>query len=176
MDIGAGLNSPLGYCKISYSVGVDIFEPSVRESRRKKVHSAYIVADINRLEFKPNSFDAVVACEVLEHLDKEDGLLLLERMEVWARKKVLVSCPNGYFPQAALYGNPHQVHRSGWDIEEIKNRGYSAYGLVGLRLKPSRFLFFPLAFWAVISVMLQTITYHFPKIAFDVFYVKKRGG
>lgn len=174
LDIGSGPDSPLRYCKVPYSVGVDIYEPSILESRKKKTHNSCIIADARDLEFEPGSFDAVVLAEVLEHLDKGDGLKLLSKVETWAGKKVLVSTPNGYLEQPALYGNPHQLHRSGWDIEEMISRGYKAYGMTGLRWKPPGSLFFPLAGWAVISVLLQSITYHFPKIAFEVFYVKAK--
>ncbi|MCM8782481.1 MAG: class I SAM-dependent methyltransferase [Candidatus Omnitrophica bacterium] len=174
LDIGCGADSPLRYCKIPYSIGVDAYKPAIREARTRGTHNGYIIAEINNLELKPNSFDAVVLIEVLEHLDKDKGKRLLEKIEQWAKKKVLISCPNGYLPQGPQRGNPYQVHRSGWDIEEMTSRGYKAYGMVGLRWKPSRFLFFPLALWAVISVMLQNLTYRFPKMAFEVFYVKEK--
>lgn len=174
LDVGPGSDSPLRYFKVPYSVGVDIHEPSILESRKKKIHNSYVIADARNLEFKPDSFDAVVLAEVLEHLDKEEGLRLLSKIERWARRKIVVSTPNGYLYQPALYGNPHQLHRSGWDIEEIIRLGYKAYGMVGLRCKPSRFLFFPLAAWAVVSVLLQSVTYYFPKIAFEVCYVKDK--
>ncbi|MCM8795315.1 MAG: class I SAM-dependent methyltransferase [Candidatus Omnitrophica bacterium] len=174
VDIGCGADSPLRYCKVPYSIGIDVYEPAIREARNKKTHNAYLIAEIDNLELKPRSFDAVVLVEVLEHLDKDKGKKLLEKIEQWARKKVLISCPNGYLPQGPEEGNPYQLHRSGWDIEEITRRGYRAYGMVGLRWKPSRFLFFPLAVWAVISVMLQSLTYYFPKLAFEVFYVKDK--
>lgn len=174
LDIGCGADSPLKHCKIPYSVAVDIYKPVLWESKAKNTHNAYIAADVTNLEFKPFSFDAVVLCEVLEHLEKDAGERILEKIESWARKKIMLSLPNGYFKQEALYGNPYQVHRCGWSIEELTNRGYRAYGIVGLRYKPSRFLFFPLAFWAVFSVLLQRITYFFPQAAFEVVYIKDK--
>jgi SAM-dependent methyltransferase len=175
LDIGCGDNSPLRYCKVARSVGVDIFEPAVQESRKRGIHDNYIIADAAKLEFKDRSFDVVVLFEVLEHLNKEEGRMLLEKAEKWAVKKVIISCPNGYSSQPERYGNPYQAHRCGWDIEEITTHGYLPYGMVGLRWKPGRFLFFPLAFWVfwvVISVALQKLTYRHPKLAFEICYVK----
>lgn len=174
LDIGCGSDSPLRHIKIPRTIGVDIFEPAVISSRKKKIHNEYIIADANNLEFEPRSFDAVILCDALEHLDKEKGQKLLDNAERWANKKVLISCPNGYLPQPALYGNHYQIHRSGWSIEEMRNRGYKAYGMIGLKWKPSRFLFLPLFIWALVSTIAQPITYYFPSVAFEVFYVKNK--
>lgn len=172
LDIGSGADSPVRHCRVGYSVGVDIFYPAIKESKEKRTHSAYLIADVSHLEFKPQAFDAVVLCEVLEHMDKDSGIALLKKAESWARKKVLVSSPNGYLAQDDLYGNPYQVHRCGWDIEEMAAMGYKAYGLVGLRAKPHSASSLLLGCWAIVSVLLEALTYYFPRMAFEVFYVK----
>ena len=48
------------------------------------------------MEFSDRSFDAVIALELLEHLNKEEGYELIHNMERWARSKVIVSTPNGF--------------------------------------------------------------------------------
>lgn len=173
LDIGSGIDSPLRHCHVGYSVGVDIFYPAIKESKEKRTHSGYIIADVSSLEFKPQAFDAVVLCEVLEHLDRDSGLALLRKAESWARKKVLVSTPNGYLDQGSLYGNPYQVHRCGWDVKEMTTLGYRPYGLVGLRPKPSSASSLLLGCWAIVSVLLEVFTYYVPERAFEVFYVKE---
>jgi hypothetical protein len=124
----------------------------------------------------------------LEHLSKEAGLRLLEKAEGWARRKVIVLTPNGFLPQGSLSENPFEVHRSGWNVSELKARGYRPYGIGGLkrirsentgegygvsgnaifstiRLKPQWL-------WVGISAVSQLVTYCIPQIAFEVFYVK----
>jgi len=175
LDIGSGINSPLRHSGLIYTVAVDIFEPVLKEARAAHTHSAYMLADIARMEFKSGSFDAVVLCEVLEHMDKQSGLNLLEKAEGWAMKKVLISSPNGYYAQADILGNPYQVHRSGWEVKEMADRGYKAYGLVGLRFRPFPSSIFAGAIWGFFSVALQCLTYYFPgRLAFWVFYVKDK--
>jgi SAM-dependent methyltransferase len=176
LDIGSGINSPLLHCGPGFSLAVDRFEPALKEAKAGNTHRAYILADAAHMEFKPRSFDAVVLCELLEHIDKNASLNLLEKAEGWAIKKVLVSSPNGYlpYPYEAMHGNPYQAHRSGWEIREMRERGYKAYGLVGLRFRP-----FPSSvpisiIWAFFSVLLQCVTYYFPKAAFWVFYAKDK--
>lgn len=176
LDIGSGISSPLRHCRLDYSLAVERFAPALKDAKARNTHQAYILADAAHIEFKPRSFDAVVLCELLEHIDKDSSLNLLKKAEGWAIKKVLISSPNGYlpYPYEAMHGNPYQAHRSGWEISEMRERGYRAYGLVGLRFRP-----FPSSvpmsiLWAFLSVLLQCITYYFPEIAFWVFYVKDK--
>jgi hypothetical protein len=99
LDLGCGYNSPIQHCNVPFSVGVELFDPYLQESKRRAIHNEYIKANIMKVELKPKCFDAVVAIEVLEHLTKEEGYTLIERMERWSRKKVVVTTPNGYLPQ-----------------------------------------------------------------------------
>lgn len=189
LDLGCGPDSPLKYCQVNYSVGVDAFEPYIKESKGRKIHNKHVLGDITRLDFKPKSFDAVIMIGVLEHLKKKKGRKLLERMERWARKKVIVSMPNGYLPQRDVDKNPFQAHRSGWEPKEMKKRGYKAYGMAGWRFLRGdddlaemdqysesplvSIRFRPRAFWFVISALTQIVTYYIPSCAFEEFYVRE---
>lgn len=187
LDLGCGPDSPIKYCNMQYSVGVDIFKPYLKESKKKKIHSKYILRDLTKLDFQTKSFDAIILIDVLEHLKKDQGRKLLEKAEKWARKKVIVSTPNGYLPQKSIDRNLLQTHRSGWGIEGMKNLGYKAYGMAGwkflrgeniskninqkgkifatIRLRPKEF-------WLIISELTQSIIYYLPEFAFEIFYVK----
>lgn len=192
LDLGCGPDSPLQFCKVRYSFGVDIFAYFIEESKRKKIHNEYKLADIADLNFEPRSFDAVVLIEVLEHLTDEQGERLLERIESWARKKIVITTPNGFLPQGTLSQNPYELHRSGWNVGEMTSRGYKAYGISGCKLLRkentsvgygakgeaifSTLKFRPRFFWLIVSGLSQIITYYFPKLAYEVCYVKKIKG
>lgn len=120
LDLGCGSSSPLKYCDARYSIGVDVFEPYVKVSKDKKIHDEYTISDIRNLNFKPDSFDTVILIAVLEHLTKKDGEGLFQKAETWARKKVIVSSPNGYLPQFDINGNPFSWHRSGFEDEDTR--------------------------------------------------------
>src|SRR5665647_2168692 len=66
LDLGCGSDSPVAYVSASCKVGVDMHEPSLFESKKKGIHSENICANITQIEFKSNSFDAVVMKDVLE--------------------------------------------------------------------------------------------------------------
>lgn len=184
LDLGCGSSSPIQYCKnIKYSVGVDAYKPYLEESKKKKIHDKYILGDITKVNFKPKSFDAVIMIDVLEHLEKESGNQLLEKAENWARKKIIVSTPNGFLPGEDRIS--FQSHRFGWTIREMKKLGYRIYGMAGLKFLRKRKVdeninnedlftirFRPKFFWFLIGVFTQLITYYFPNLAFEVFCVK----
>lgn len=175
LDLGCGHHSPLQVCDVPFSVGVELFEPSMLESRRAGIHSQYIRGDVTRICFKPRSFDAVIAVEVLEHLTKEEGGMLLRRMEEWARKKVVITTPNGYLPQDAYDGNPLQEHRSGWDVEALKSLGFQVRGSAGWKALKGRkgyARYRPAFFWNRVSDLTQPIVYRFPRFAFQLVAVK----
>lgn len=187
LDLGCGPSSSLQYCKnIKYSIGVETFKQYFEESKKRKIHTEYIEKRVEEVDFPEKSFDAVILIEVLEHLSEESGYAMLKKSEKWAKKKVIVSTPNGFLPQKALDNNPFQRHLSGWSVETMKKLGFRCRGLAGIkwlrqeaplegagddfmasiRLKP-RFC------WFIAATLSQLLTYRFPKNAFEVFCVKR---
>lgn len=176
LDLGCGHHSLIGYFDIPFSVGVELFEPSLQESRRKGIHSQYIQANITKVEFKPKSFDAVIATEVLEHLTKKEGWELLGKMETWARKKVIITTPNGYLRQDPYEDNPLQEHKSGWSPDELREFGFKVLGTNGwkrLRGYKTELKYKPAWLWVRISDLTQRVTYHCPKLAYQLLAVKQ---
>ena len=176
LDLGCGHHSPLQHCDIPLTVGVELFEPSLQESKRKGIHSQYIKADITRIEFQPESFDAVIAVEVLEHLTKEEGPELLRRMEKWARQKVIITTPNGYLWQNPYEGNPLQEHRSGWSPGELRKFGFRVYGTNGwkwLRGYKTELKYKPAWLWVRISDLTQKVTYRCPGLAYQLLAIRR---
>jgi len=187
LDLGCGPDSPLQFVKnIKYSVGVETWEPYLKSSKSKNIHSKYLSDKIQDLNIKEKSFDAVILIEVLEHLNKTDALVILKRAEKWARKKVIITTPNGFLEQPILDANPYQVHLSGWDVYVMKKLGFKVFGLAGLKyLRKEKdeedsmdeditvsIKFKPKLFWFVIASLSQIFTYYFPKYSFGLFCVK----
>lgn len=178
LDIGCGYNSPIQYCNVPFSVGVDVFEPYLQESKKRGIHTQHIKGDIARIEFKANSFDAVLALDVLEHFSKEEGWKLIKKMQRWAKSKVIVFTPNGFVEQDRYDNNPWQTHKSGWSLNELKSLGFQVYGVNGwktLRGYKAQIRFKPTKFWWLISNITQMITYHYPQRAFQLLAIKQMG-
>ena len=186
LDLGCGPSSPLQNCKnIKYSVGVEAFGPYMEESKKKKIHSEYLDKKIEDLNFPENSFDAVIMIEVLEHLPEDVGLKILEKAEKWAKKKIIISSPNGFLAQKEVDNNPMQKHLSGWNYEKMKRLNFKCYGLAGLKSLRQEvqndtmgndlmtsIKFKPKSFWFGIAALSQIILYYFPVFSFELFSIK----
>jgi 2-polyprenyl-3-methyl-5-hydroxy-6-metoxy-1,4-benzoquinol methylase len=179
LDLGCGYNSPLVHCNVPFSVGVELFDSYLDESKKKAIHNRYIKADIRTLELKPKCFDAVIGLEVLEHLTKDEGHALIRKMETWARKKVIITTPNEYLWQDAHHDNLLQEHKCGWSADELQELGFKVFGMGGwkkLRGYKGSVKYTPAFVWERISDLSQKITYHCPRLAFQLFATKEIGG
>lgn len=179
LDVGCGTTSPIRFFskKLERSVGVDGFLPAIEESREAGIHNDYVCMNVLEIAdyFAPGSFDCVLASDLIEHLEKDDGLKLMRSMETIARKKVIIFTPNGFQPQGAYGGNEYQIHRSGWEIEEMRRFGYRVTGINGwkpLRGEIAAPRFSPKPLWARISFLTQPLTTHNPRHAFQIMCVK----
>lgn len=178
LDVGCGKESPVRLLakRPRHLFGVDGFMPALANSRARGIHDANACLDILSIArvFKPKSFDAVVALDLIEHFEKKEGLLLLGDLESIARKKVIVYTPNGFLPQGTLEGNPYQVHRSGWEPAEMAALGYAVYGVNGIKIFRSKsgLPWWPQAVWRRITFATQPLVEHHPDRAFQMLCVK----
>ena len=177
LDVGCGRHSPA--CDLASRppvfVGVDSHPESIEEAARG-CHTEARVLDIRTIDrvFGAGSFDAVVALDVIEHLDKADGVALLDAMEVVAGRRVAVFTPNGFLPQGEFDDNPGQIHRSGWTVTELASRGYRVTGVRGL--KPLRGAFAaprirPEWLGVRVSAATQPLVTRHPRLAHQLFAV-----
>ena len=179
LDVGCGRASPLsaGRARFDRLVGVDAFPEAVAAARDAGTHDELVEEDVLRLAewFPPGSFDAVVAVDLLEHLDPADGAELLESMERVARDRVVVFTPNGFVEQTALEGNPFQVHRSGWSPAALRERGYRVSGTHGLRVlrgEEAAIRFRPRRAWSLVADLTQPLARRVPRLAYHLLAVK----
>ena len=175
LDVGCGSNSPVSRFerRPPYMVGVDLHEPSLEASKAAGRHDDYRRLDVMKIaeEFGPDSFDAVVAFDLLEHLSTEDGRRLLDQMERVARRRVVVLTPNGFVPQDEYDDNPLQAHRSGWTPAELHALGYDVRGINGLRVlrgEQGAPRWRPARLWSRLAQATEPITYRRPKAAFHL--------
>lgn len=188
LDLGCGPSSPIKNCKnIKHSIGVEIFDRYLNLSKKQKIHNEYIQKNILDLDFPKKSFDAVILIEVLEHLSKKDGKKVIKLASQWAKKKIIISTPNNYFPMGTVDGNLYQKHLSGWSVKELVKSGFICHGVSGLKylynneneveslVKTNNYTnikFKPKILFYYLNGIFQIIVYYFPKFAFGLFAVK----
>jgi hypothetical protein len=181
LDLGCGQSSLLQYVDgIDRSTGVECWAPYIEESRSAGIHSDYLLSDIMDVQLDSGSYDAVLLFDVLEHIEKDKGITLLARMRKWARKKVIISVPNGFMIQGDTYGdgNMNQHHVSGWNVNDFRQQGYRVRGFDGWKplrgdgagiiptsTKTGHYLL------AGISKLSEPIVGVFPNLAFHLFAV-----
>jgi hypothetical protein len=166
VDIGTGIrphdfvNSAICICCEPYAEYVEILKQKVTE----KTDKIYVVEQKTWAEalecFAEKSIDSIFLIDVIEHLTKDEGEMLLRRTEAIARQQIVLFTPLGFVAQHTLEGGKDawglngaewQEHRSGWFPEDFDNswnifasKNYHEYSNVGVKLEE------PFgAFWAV---------------------------
>jgi|APSaa5957512535_1039671.scaffolds.fasta_scaffold14514_3 hypothetical protein len=178
LDVGCGAYSPIqNFSNQLHCEGVDGFLPSIETSQAKGIHKKYHQMDLFDIgeRFLPNTYECVLASDVIEHFEKEDGWKLLEHMEKIASKRVIIYTPNGFLPQGEYDNNAWQVHKSGWEIEEMEKRGYRVLGIHGHKIfrgEYAKIKWKPWFFWQIISDVSQLWTRSHTKNAFQILCVK----
>jgi SAM-dependent methyltransferase len=178
LDVGCGRTSLLRlFPKEIYRVGVEGFQPYIEESKSKGFHNEYHRVDVMEIgdHFPENSFDCVYAGDVIEHLEKEKGLILIKMMEKIAKKKVIIYTPNGFLPQDSRDSNDLQIHKSGWTVSEMEEMGFNVIGTSGwkfFRGNNTGIRFYPKFLWRVVSDITQFYTRNNPIHAKQILCVK----
>lgn len=176
-DVGCGDASPLRVIGFTgHTIGIDGYLPSVEASRRRKIHKEYILAGILETGLPSKSVDAAMALDVIEHLQKEQGDLLIRELERIARRRVLLITPNGFLPQEPKDGNQYQRHLSGWTPEDLQQRGFAVrgiYGLKALRGEWQDVSFRPRFIGWTLSKLSEPLVYKHPQRAAAVLAIKE---
>lgn len=178
LDLGCGGYSPIkNITKHFYSIGVDIFSPSIKASKAQHIHDIYIKCNLLDVykHVKSKSVDTVLILDVIEHFSKKDAYTLLSIAEKIARVNVIVLTPNGFWRQDQYANNPYQVHKSGWSTKDLQKIGYTVYGLRGYKQFRGEYASIvrkPWIFWAALSFISEPILYVFPSMSYHLFAVK----
>jgi len=183
LDLGCGPCSCLHKVPPNfYSLGIELFVPSILESRSRGIHTDYCIADVLQLGIKSKSFDCVLAIDLLEHLPKGAGLKFLMDCERIATKKIVIITTNGFIntncPEILekYGGNLLNIHQSGWSVEELNNMGYRCAGISGLKYiqyGDNQIKWRPKLFWMVVVDLSRSLVRFFPKTAFQIVAVKE---
>lgn len=177
LDVGCGARSPIIHFskRPKGSIGVDGFDPSLEKSKALGIHEQYQKIDVTRVRdhFAENSIEVVCALDLIEHLEKEQGLKFLSDLESVASKRVVIVTPTGFLPQAEFDGNSYQRHISGWDPEEMRKLGYKIYGIRGWKPLRGEYARFTVpVIGRILSDLTQFYTKKHPEHAFQMLCIK----
>jgi SAM-dependent methyltransferase len=167
LDVGCG-HGKWGYLLKKYAespeqqphvVGMDVFEPHVKSLRAEGIYNDVHVGDAVSLPFEDQSFDTIIACEVLEHLTAEQGPIFISELKRVARKCFIVSTPG--FPCLRGGGetldgfNPHEAHQHIYSLKTFRTLGFTqTIGVGHLKIRP----------WKL-AVALSSLGFYFPSLS-----------
>jgi SAM-dependent methyltransferase len=181
LDVGCGTASPLATAGVTGRVfGMDVAPAALAAAKRLGYHAGLVRADattVGRI-VRPRSVDAVVALDMIEHLDRPAALALVVDFERIARRRVVLLTPNGFVPQPAEPDNPYQEHRSGFTPADLRRLGYRLHGVFGLKwlLGPyAECRIPPRFFWRRVSDLSAPFTAPLPALAFALLATKEVG-
>lgn len=117
LDIGCGSGT---YPKLlkdkNYRwIGIEIWEPYVKEFRLNEIYDCVMIGDFTNMALP--ICDCIIFGDVIEHLEKEKAIRAI-RDANGAFKHIVISIPISY-EQKAPGDNPFEEHKSVWTFEEI---------------------------------------------------------
>jgi hypothetical protein len=180
LELGCGRNSPVLQVGLGKrTVAFDIWMPYVTLHNERGDYLTCKQADILTMELPHKTYDAVVVCDVLEHLPREQVERipdLFDLMETCARKRVVIFTPNGFVENDHVDDDPYQAHVSSWEPEDYTRRGYTVKGATGVRWvlgKASLPKWHPYSLWAIVAMVSQPYIYNHPQWAWHSYAVKE---
>lgn len=179
LDIGCGSSSPTRFLD-AHTVGIDAHEKTLEVARAANTHGSFELLDARDIagRFSAGSFDGVVALDLIEHLDRTDGLNLVQVMSDLATTKVVIFTPNGYQPQQGQ-GDDLQGHKSGWNVDDFRLMGFEVIGIGGpkdWRGSYHKLVRKPKIFWAGMGTLMHFLsTRRHPERAAALLAVKDVG-
>ena len=97
-------------------------------------HSILATAPGGLSDFPDESFDVVIAFDIIEHLPLHLGYELVYQIQRITKTYAVIFTPNGFVWQPPFPGNPFQAHVSGWTPKDFKSLGFSKIrGVRGLK-------------------------------------------
>jgi SAM-dependent methyltransferase len=123
LDIGSGsgtyydLLSPIK--KFNWEA-IEIWQPYIDKFFLENKYSTVYNIDIKNFTFF-KSYDLIIAGDILEHLSKDDAIVIVENC-LNNSKNLIISIPIIHYPQGAENGNPYEIHiKDDWSDSEIKD-------------------------------------------------------
>jgi SAM-dependent methyltransferase len=131
LDVGCSVGTGSMVLEARPAFGTDIHLESLQQARAAGRRAPVICADVVSLPFADESYDVVVALDVLEHLDPDTGVRFIAELLRVSARDLIVLTPSGFDPQPAQPDQPWMEHRSGWTAGQLEDLGLDVAGWGG---------------------------------------------
>ena len=119
IDIGCGEGFIINCLNRPDITGVDISKKALNIAKQKNPECNFCTGSVYDLSFKKNSFDLVLATEVLEHLENPEKAL--QEIKRISKNYCLFSVPNEPYFRTMNLLRGKNLTRFGNDIEHVQN-------------------------------------------------------
>lgn len=166
--------------------GIDIYTKSIQEAKKTGMYKTLVKGNLAsvamQLVKEKKKYDLVFCSQVIEHITRKDGEKILDLSEKLAKQRIFFGTPNGFMHQPEIFikGNPHQHHKSGWEISDFEKRGYKVYGVGlkqlwsedGVARTNNKVVEF---FITLVAFLFNPLVYYFPSTAAGILAIKDKG-
>ncbi|HDD64250.1 MAG TPA: class I SAM-dependent methyltransferase [Thermoprotei archaeon] len=169
LDVGCGLGKWGHLIKTHYAtirreepeiIGIDVSLAYLHKSAI--IYDDVVNCSGTHLPFRENSFDTVLASEVIEHIPRHDGYKLILECERVARKVVIITTPS----PRTVWSSPE--HISLWRPSDFRKLRYKVYGVRGYPRLASKNILIQL----LIAFVVGPLSLWFPEIGSITIAVK----
>jgi len=108
-------------------VGIDLNSEFLEFCSEHKIYDSLVKHKLPKLPFPDKSVDFLLCTEVIEHLTKKEGIILLKEIDRVCKERAIVSTPNIFFK--AELNEDADVHRSLWTVDDFEKFDYRVRGL-----------------------------------------------
>jgi ubiquinone/menaquinone biosynthesis C-methylase UbiE len=119
IDIGCGEGFVINCLDLPAITGVDISKNALKVAKDKNQKCNLCAGSVYDLSFKKNSFDLVIATEVLEHLEEPDSAL--KEIRRVSKNYCIFSVPNEPYFRTMNFLRGKNLTRFGNDLEHVQN-------------------------------------------------------
>ena len=102
--------------------GVEIWKDYIEKLPwLKTIYNTVHLGDACRLVNKLQSYDVIIAGDIIEHVDKVRGIELIKSLKGKTKQKLILSIPLGsnWMENKIVAGNPYEEHQAIWKEREI---------------------------------------------------------
>jgi hypothetical protein len=121
-DIRAAEHDPRRYKRKHWRVRIDGIEGHAEylTPMHRFLYNEIFVGNALEIVRQIASYELIFLGDIIEHFTKRDGLWLLRKCIMKARKAVVISTPRHETLQPDLFGNELERHRSIWSVSDFK--------------------------------------------------------
>jgi hypothetical protein len=131
LDIGAGkgtyknLFSKKRMLSDAKWTAIEVWEPYVKDFNLHSIYNTVINEDARYCNYSSiGPFDLTFMGDVLEHITKEEAVILVDTVMKHS-KFAVISIPIVHYPQGEEFNNPYEVHvKDDWTHEEVSETFY----------------------------------------------------